>query len=356
MRGEGKDIYINTYIYTHTQIHPPTPTHIPQRPPTTTTTHTTIAMEPPTTTRHNDPHPDPHTYQVADMATYSFEQAKSGRASCKGCKQLIAKGDWRFGSHKVDFGVSWKHVSCVTLKQLANVTVAVGSMAEVDGYPEDEDEIKVMEELLASIPEKEKERDAQKAKERALKKAERDAEKAKIKAEGGEPKKTPKKEKVVKDEAGPAKSTAEAPPSKPLSKEEMKALRKAKSLELWKTCVEKELRLPSDELDAKLEVGTAMQVYFKDGIYDLEKTFDHLLEKFGSRNKGVKRAGELKAEQDGSAKKKKKKSAPEAVVEENQGLVECFWELSSFAFKEDNVFSGTSNIKIAKALMMSVRN
>jgi hypothetical protein len=48
--------------------------------------------------------------------------------------------------------------------------------------------------------------------------------------------------------------------------------------------------------------------------------------------------------------KKEKKSAPEAVVEKNQGLVECFWELSSFAFKDSNVFLGTSNKKIAKAL------
>lgn len=52
------------------------------------------------------------------MASYALENAKSGRASCKKCKEKIGKGDLRIGEtiEGVDFTTTkWYHVQCFTI-------------------------------------------------------------------------------------------------------------------------------------------------------------------------------------------------------------------------------------------------
>lgn len=59
---------------------------------------------------------------------YAFEHAKSARATCKGaCKEKIEKGEVRFGSSKdgvLHGSFSWRHVACITGRQLVNVARA----------------------------------------------------------------------------------------------------------------------------------------------------------------------------------------------------------------------------------------
>lgn len=61
---------------------------------------------------------------------YCIEYARSGRATCQGCKNLIAKGDLRLGSPVVfgDQGVSykWRHFSCLTGAVLNNMRGKIG--------------------------------------------------------------------------------------------------------------------------------------------------------------------------------------------------------------------------------------
>ena len=67
---------------------------------------------------------------------YIIEYAKSGRSSCKGCKTTINAGEVRFGSVN-DQGdhvmTHWKHVECLTEKQMANIEEA-GGIAAVTGF------------------------------------------------------------------------------------------------------------------------------------------------------------------------------------------------------------------------------
>ena len=69
---------------------------------------------------------------------YSIEPAKSGRSTCKGCKEKIEKDSWRFGS-SVAMGnhitTYWKHLECVTTKQLRNVKATLGSLERITGFP-----------------------------------------------------------------------------------------------------------------------------------------------------------------------------------------------------------------------------
>ncbi|PRW56177.1 Poly polymerase and DNA-Ligase Zn-finger region family [Chlorella sorokiniana] len=61
---------------------------------------------------------------------YCIEYARSGRATCQGCKDLIAKGDLRLGSPVVfgDQGVSykWRHFRCLTGAVLNNMRGKIG--------------------------------------------------------------------------------------------------------------------------------------------------------------------------------------------------------------------------------------
>jgi len=60
---------------------------------------------------------------------YRIELARSNRSSCNRCKNKIEKGALRFGSNiegsSYDW-TSWRHVQCVTAKQVANMDKAGG--------------------------------------------------------------------------------------------------------------------------------------------------------------------------------------------------------------------------------------
>mmetsp|Transcript_6554 Transcript_6554/g.11385 ORF Transcript_6554/g.11385 Transcript_6554/m.11385 type:complete len:418 (+) Transcript_6554:65-1318(+) len=72
------------------------------------------------------------------MDPYRVEPAKSNRSKCKACKGEIAKEQLRFGSlMEVSPGhgsYSWRCLSCITAKQVANVEAKVGSAENVDGF------------------------------------------------------------------------------------------------------------------------------------------------------------------------------------------------------------------------------
>ena len=69
------------------------------------------------------------------MPTYTLEEAKSGRAGCRKCKDKIAKGDLRIGSHtEVDDHTmsQWHHLECYTMnKKLAAEYTTVQFLEEM---------------------------------------------------------------------------------------------------------------------------------------------------------------------------------------------------------------------------------
>ena len=93
------------------------------------------------------------------MTSYLVEYSPSGRATCKGCKEAIAKDDLRFasvssssaaaGGHEQKF---FKHWHCVTAAQLGSV----GSTESLDGYeellPEDQEVVKLALETNSPSP------------------------------------------------------------------------------------------------------------------------------------------------------------------------------------------------------------
>jgi hypothetical protein len=92
---------------------------------------------------------------------YLLERAKTGRSSCGSCKNKIGQGEIRFGSANTEvlydsmrfFNISltlhrFRHLGCVTAKQLANVEDA-GGREEIEGWSELDDETqKVIEEMF----------------------------------------------------------------------------------------------------------------------------------------------------------------------------------------------------------------
>jgi len=87
------------------------------------------------------------------MPTYHIENAKSGRSSCKKCKEKISKGELRIGVTSPgpgDFEVtSWYHPSCYTIgpkmrKEGVTAEIFVLEMLEGDAKESREDEIIVM--------------------------------------------------------------------------------------------------------------------------------------------------------------------------------------------------------------------
>lgn len=70
---------------------------------------------------------------------YRVEPAKSGRSFCKISKELIAKGEIRFGA-LVEMGghasYHWRKLSALTPKVIINVQNKVGDFTKLDGYAE----------------------------------------------------------------------------------------------------------------------------------------------------------------------------------------------------------------------------
>ena len=52
------------------------------------------------------------------MSTYSIEEAKSGRAKCKKCKEKIAKGALRIGAHAGGDEEGGVSVNCLLIIKL----------------------------------------------------------------------------------------------------------------------------------------------------------------------------------------------------------------------------------------------
>lgn len=59
------------------------------------------------------------------MATYNVEPAKSGRSSCKKCKEKIEKDEIRIGTNRTTADdivmTSWVHAKCFTLPKKLDV-------------------------------------------------------------------------------------------------------------------------------------------------------------------------------------------------------------------------------------------
>jgi len=68
---------------------------------------------------------------------YLVEPAKSGRSTCKVSKEVIEKGELRFGSFTEISGhgsYHWRKLKCITNKQVANVESKLGGFAGVGGF------------------------------------------------------------------------------------------------------------------------------------------------------------------------------------------------------------------------------
>src|SRR5689334_24871641 len=66
-----------------------------------------------------------------------FEPAASGRAKCRGCGRILAKGEWRFGERLPNpFGegevTHWFHPTCAAYKRPDAVLAAIGVAGEAD--------------------------------------------------------------------------------------------------------------------------------------------------------------------------------------------------------------------------------
>mmetsp|Transcript_94499 Transcript_94499/g.149431 ORF Transcript_94499/g.149431 Transcript_94499/m.149431 type:complete len:181 (+) Transcript_94499:57-599(+) len=70
---------------------------------------------------------------------YRVEPAKSGRSTCKVSKEMIEKGELRFGS-MVDIGghatYHWRKLKCISGKQAKNFVDKVGAWSKIGGYDE----------------------------------------------------------------------------------------------------------------------------------------------------------------------------------------------------------------------------
>jgi len=91
------------------------------------------------------------------MVTYSLEEAKSGRAGCRKCKEKIGKGDLRIGTHtEVDDHTmsQWQHLECYKMnKKLAGEYTNVQFLEEMVDDNTEESRLGTQE-GLADIAEK----------------------------------------------------------------------------------------------------------------------------------------------------------------------------------------------------------
>ena len=71
-----------------------------------------------------------------------FEPAASGRAKCRGCGRVLAKGEWRFGERLPNpFGegevTHWFHPACAAYKRPDAITASLAEApSELPGRPE----------------------------------------------------------------------------------------------------------------------------------------------------------------------------------------------------------------------------
>ena len=66
--------------------------------------------------------------ETVEKGTYRVELAKSDRSTCTHCSDKIEHGSVRFGSLMKNFGsYSWRHLACVTERQIKNIDQYLGS-------------------------------------------------------------------------------------------------------------------------------------------------------------------------------------------------------------------------------------
>eukprot|EP00471_Norrisiella_sphaerica_P002359 CAMPEP_0184478374 /NCGR_PEP_ID=MMETSP0113_2-20130426/421_1 /TAXON_ID=91329 /ORGANISM="Norrisiella sphaerica, Strain BC52" /LENGTH=275 /DNA_ID=CAMNT_0026856141 /DNA_START=248 /DNA_END=1075 /DNA_ORIENTATION=+ len=150
--------------------------------------------------------------------------------------------------------------------------------------------------------------------------------------DGKEKKSTPKKKKAkIENEGKPNVDLFAGVNPECTPKEAAKAL--------LKVAEELKFNLPKDETDATIRCGQQLMGNKTDGKFDFMKALKSL-------------ANEMQCpEKVPGQKAKKKRPAPVAAMEENQGLVECFWELGNFEFKNrGDKFKGINYHKVCRAL------
>jgi len=264
---------------------------------------------------------------------FKIEVAKSGRSKCKKSKELIPKGELRIGKEvknpfKEDqMMTAWYKVEPFFEMQLRarKTTEKAESTDDFQGFDELSEEQKeiVSNALNNYMTEKDKPKPKKKRK---------------AKAEGGV--KVEKKKKAKKEKT----------PEKASVKEEQKDLfagvsptcpPKEAAAMLLKVARELGFHRLEDDLEAKVRCGQMLM-----GNKD-EKGFDFM--------KALKALGaELRCEEKipgAVVKKRKSKPAPTAEVEGNQGIVECFWELAGFEFKDkQDTMKGIAFQKVARGV------
>ncbi|GAB5354148.1 hypothetical protein AAMO2058_000095000 [Amorphochlora amoebiformis] len=262
---------------------------------------------------------------------FVIEKAKSGRSTCKKSKEKIAQGELRIGrivDNPHNEGVTmtmWYKVAPFFEMQLKQrkTTKKVESSDQLEGFDslEEGDKKTVKEALKKFLEDKDKPKATKKRKKTNEEKS------------GGErkkkTKKSPKKEGKTK---GPkVENLFKGANPEALPKEAAHTIAEvAKSLGF---------PLPEDETNAKIKIGQCLMGNKTDGKFDYAKALKALAGELGCPEKipGSK------------VKPKKKRTAPEAVIAENQKIVNQFWELGGFEFKEkQNKTKGLAYLKVAR--------
>eukprot|EP00468_Gymnochlora_sp_CCMP2014_P013348 CAMPEP_0167765264 /NCGR_PEP_ID=MMETSP0110_2-20121227/14573_1 /TAXON_ID=629695 /ORGANISM="Gymnochlora sp., Strain CCMP2014" /LENGTH=327 /DNA_ID=CAMNT_0007652923 /DNA_START=70 /DNA_END=1053 /DNA_ORIENTATION=- len=268
------------------------------------------------------------------IGQFLVEESPNARAKCKKSKVKIEKGEIRIGKivknpfHEDSTQTQWFKVEPFFEGQLKarKTTKTVQSTSDLIGY--DNLDSKGQEKVTAALQNYLELKDKPKPKKPRAKKrkgASDESEKKETK-----PQKKLKKEKVKKEEVKDLFADAD-PTCSP--KEATKILKGvAKSLEF---------PLPEDEVNASIRCGQCLMGNKVDGKFDFNKALKALAEELRCPEKipGAK------------VKAKKKRNAPEANMKENMGIVESFWELASFEFKDmQNKMKGIAYQKVARAV------
>ena len=80
-----------------------------------------------------------HLLLLLIVDKYVVELAKSGRSTCSECEQYIHQGTVRFGTWFSVMGhdsVKWKHIECVSERQIGNIYRQGLKAEDIDGYDE----------------------------------------------------------------------------------------------------------------------------------------------------------------------------------------------------------------------------
>mmetsp|Transcript_26423 Transcript_26423/g.63765 ORF Transcript_26423/g.63765 Transcript_26423/m.63765 type:complete len:326 (+) Transcript_26423:188-1165(+) len=267
---------------------------------------------------------------------FVIEVAPNARSKCKKSKVKIEKGELRIGKigpnpFKEGLLTNWFKVEPFFEAQLRmrKTTEKLESSDDLSGYAGLSDEHKqafdeALENYLST-----KDKPKPKASKRKAKEEKGSGKKTK-KAKGS-PKKKAKKKSDAKESDDPQKLFEDVDPTIPPKKAAAALKKVARNLGF---------PLPEDEIEANIKCGQMIMGHkTEDGKTEYLEALKAL-------------ANELQCpEKIPGGKKKKKRPAPKAEIDENQGLVDSFWDLASFEFKHMmNTMKGISYQKVARAL------